>query len=61
MELARDETAVGWILEYAWWTRVVSALQTSAHQDWQLRYELHHFLGVAEVPIMALSGSIKST
>ena len=29
MELARDETAVGWILSTHWWTRVVSVWQTS--------------------------------
>lgn len=51
VELARDETAVGWVYEYA----LVD--ETGRHnladlrsiQDWQLRYELQSLPGVAEV------------
>ena len=54
VELARDETAVGWVYEYA-------LVDTSGHytlpemksyQDWYLRYALQAVPGVAEVAPM---------
>jgi len=51
VELARDETAVGWIFEYALvdesGKRNLADLRSI--QDWQLRYELQSLPGVAEV------------
>ena len=51
VELARDETAVGWIFEYALvdesGKRNLADLRSI--QDWQLRYEFQSLPGVAEV------------
>jgi copper/silver efflux system protein len=51
VELGRDETAIGWVFQYALvdttGTRNLAELRTL--QDWYLRYELQSVPGVAEV------------
>ncbi len=51
VELGRDETAIGWVFQYALvdttGTRNLAELRTL--QDWYLRYELQSIPGVAEV------------
>ena len=51
VELARDETAVGWVYEYALVdeTGQHNLADLRSIQDWQLRYELQSLPGVAEV------------
>lgn len=51
VELARDETAVGWVFEYALVDRTGtnSLAQLRSFQDWHLRYALQAVPGVAEV------------
>ena len=51
VELARDETAVGWIFQYALvdTTRKHNLAELRSLQDWHLRYELQSLPGVAEV------------
>jgi Cu(I)/Ag(I) efflux system membrane protein CusA/SilA len=51
VELARDETAVGWIYEYALVDRTGqnNLAQLRTFQDWYLRYALQAVPGVAEV------------
>jgi len=51
VELARDETAVGWIYEYALVDRSGknNLAQLRSFQDWHLRYALQAVPGVAEV------------
>ena len=51
VELARDETAVGWIFEYALVDESGNhnLADLRSIQDWQLRYELQALPGVAEV------------
>jgi len=51
VELARDETAVGWVFQYALvdTTGQNNLAQLRSVQDWQLRYELQSIPGVAEV------------
>src|SRR5499425_2825128 len=51
VELARDETAVGWVYEYALVdeTGQYSLDQMRSYQDWYLRYALQAVPGVAEV------------
>ncbi len=50
-ELARDETAVGWIFQYALVDRTGqhSLAELRTYQDWYLRYTLQSIPGVAEV------------
>src|SRR3972149_3219982 len=50
-ELARDETAVGWIFQYALVDRTGqhSLADLRSYQDWYLRYSLQSIPGVAEV------------
>lgn len=50
-ELARDETAVGWVYEYALvdTTGKHNLAELRSLQDWHLRYELQAIPGVAEV------------
>jgi copper/silver efflux system protein len=50
-ELAKDETAVGWVYEYALvdTTGRYSLDQLRTYQDWYLRYSLQAVPGVAEV------------
>jgi Cu(I)/Ag(I) efflux system membrane protein CusA/SilA len=50
-ELAKDETAVGWVYEYALvdTTGRYSLDQLKTYQDWYLRYALQAVPGVAEV------------
>jgi Cu(I)/Ag(I) efflux system membrane protein CusA/SilA len=50
-ELAKDETAVGWVYEYALvdTTGRYSLDQLKTYQDWYLRYALQAIPGVAEV------------
>src|SRR3970040_2946756 len=50
-ELARDETAVGWIFQYALVDRTGqhSLAELRSYQDWYLRYSLQSIPGVAEV------------
>jgi Cu(I)/Ag(I) efflux system membrane protein CusA/SilA len=50
-ELAKDETAVGWVYEYALvdTTGRSSLDQLKTYQDWYLRYTLQSVPGVAEV------------
>lgn len=51
VELARDETAIGWVFQYALvdtsGTHTLADLRSL--QDWHLRYELQSIPGVAEV------------
>jgi Cu(I)/Ag(I) efflux system membrane protein CusA/SilA len=51
VELARDETAVGWVYEYALvdTSGKHSLAELRSLQDWYLRYELQSLPGVAEV------------
>jgi copper/silver efflux system protein len=51
VELARDETAVGWIYEYALVDKTGqnNLAQLRSFQDWYLRYALQAVPGVAEV------------
>ncbi len=51
VELARDETAVGWVYEYALvdTTGQHNLAELRSVQDWSLRYELQSIPGVAEV------------
>jgi copper/silver efflux system protein len=51
VELARDETAVGWIYEYALVDKTGknNLAQLRSFQDWNLRYALQAVPGVAEV------------
>ncbi len=51
VELARDETAVGWVFEYALVdnTGQNNLAQLRSFQDWYLRYALQAVPGVAEV------------
>ncbi|MBL8206205.1 MAG: efflux RND transporter permease subunit [Blastocatellia bacterium] len=51
VELARDETAVGWIYQYALvdTTGKRNLAELRSLQDWHLRYELQSLPGVAEV------------
>lgn len=50
-ELARDETAVGWVFQYALIDKTGqhSLDQLKTYQDWYLRYALQSVPGVAEV------------
>ncbi len=51
VELGRDETAVGWVFEYAVvdTTGQHNLAELRSLQDWRLRYELQSLPGVAEV------------
>jgi copper/silver efflux system protein len=51
VELARDETAIGWIYEYALVDKTGknNLAQLRSFQDWNLRYALQAVPGVAEV------------
>jgi Cu(I)/Ag(I) efflux system membrane protein CusA/SilA len=51
VELARDETAVGWVFQYALvdTTGKRDLAELRSIQDWHLRYELQSVPGVAEV------------
>ncbi|MGH7599013.1 MAG: efflux RND transporter permease subunit, partial [bacterium] len=51
VELARDETAIGWVFQYALvdTTGKHNLAQLRSIQDWHLRYELQSISGVAEV------------
>src|ERR1035437_7550280 len=51
VELAKDDTAVGWIYQYALvdTTGHYSLDQMRSYQDWYLRYSLQSIPGVAEV------------
>lgn len=51
VELARDETAVGWVFEYALVDRTGqnNLAQLRSFQDWYLRYAIQAVPGVAEV------------
>ncbi len=51
VELARDETAVGWVYEYALVDKTGenNLAQLRSFQDWYLRYALQSVPGVAEV------------
>jgi Cu(I)/Ag(I) efflux system membrane protein CusA/SilA len=59
VELARDETAVGWIYEYALIDKTGqnNLAQLRSFQDWYLRYALQSVPGVAEVA--PLGGFVK--
>jgi Cu(I)/Ag(I) efflux system membrane protein CusA/SilA len=59
VELARDETAVGWVFEYALVDRTGqnNLAQLRTFQDWYLRYALQAVPGVAEVA--PLGGFVK--
>src|SRR6266498_2190501 len=50
-ELAKDETAVGWVYEYALVDKTgkYSLADMKSYQDWYLRYALQAVPGVAEV------------
>src|SRR5499425_362590 len=54
VELARDETAVGWVYEYALvdTTGHYTLPEMKSYQDWYLRYALQAVPGVAEVAPM---------
>jgi Cu(I)/Ag(I) efflux system membrane protein CusA/SilA len=54
VELARDETAVGWVYEYALvdTTGHYTLAEMKSYQDWYLRYALQAVPGVAEVAPM---------
>jgi len=51
VELARDETAIGWVFQYALIDRTGKndLSQLRSYQDWYLRYALQAVPGVAEV------------
>src|SRR5512137_1532711 len=51
VELARDETAIGWVFQYALvdTTGKHNLADLRSIQDWQLRYEIQSVPGVAEV------------
>ena len=51
VELARDETAIGWVFQYALVDKTGQndLAQLRAYQDWHLRYALQAIPGVAEV------------
>jgi Cu(I)/Ag(I) efflux system membrane protein CusA/SilA len=51
VELAKDETAVGWVYEYALVDRTgnLDLAELRSFQDWNLRYALQSLPGVAEV------------
>jgi Cu(I)/Ag(I) efflux system membrane protein CusA/SilA len=51
VELARDETAIGWVFEYALVDKTGKndLSQLRSYQDWYLRYALQAVPGVAEV------------
>ena len=51
VELARDETAIGWVFQYALvdTTGKYNLADLRSLQDWHLRYELQSVPGVAEV------------
>lgn len=59
VELARDETAVGWVFEYALVDKTGqnNLAQLRSFQDWNMRYALQAVPGVAEVA--PLGGFIK--
>ena len=59
VELARDETAIGWVFEYALVDRTGqnNLAQLRSFQDWYLRYALQAVPGVAEVA--PLGGFVK--
>ena len=59
VELARDETAVGWVYEYALVDRTGqnNLAQLRSFQDWNMRYALQAVPGVAEVA--PLGGFVK--
>jgi copper/silver efflux system protein len=59
VELARDETAVGWVYEYALVDKTGqnNLAQLRSFQDWNLRYALQAVPGVAEVA--PLGGFVK--
>jgi Cu(I)/Ag(I) efflux system membrane protein CusA/SilA len=59
VELARDETAVGWVFEYALVDKTGqnNLAQLRSFQDWNLRYALQAVPGVAEVA--PLGGFVK--
>jgi Cu(I)/Ag(I) efflux system membrane protein CusA/SilA len=59
VELARDETAVGWVFEYALVDKTGQSnlAQLRSFQDWHLRYALQAVPGVAEVA--PLGGFVK--
>ncbi|MFS8084925.1 MAG: efflux RND transporter permease subunit, partial [Acidobacteriota bacterium] len=59
VELARDETAVGWVYEYALIDKTGqnNLAQLRSFQDWNMRYALQAVPGVAEVA--PLGGFIK--
>ena len=59
VELARDETAIGWIFEYALVDKSGrnNLAQLRSFQDWNLRYALQSIPGVAEVA--PLGGFVK--
>jgi Cu(I)/Ag(I) efflux system membrane protein CusA/SilA len=51
LELARDETAIGWVFQYALVDKTGrhNLAELRSLQDWHLRYELQSLPGVAEV------------
>ena len=51
MELARDETAIGWVFEYALVDKTGKhdLAELRSIQDWFLKYEIQSLPGVAEV------------
>src|SRR5713226_7762944 len=59
VELARDETAVGWVYEYALVDKTGqnNLAQLRSFQDWSMRYALQAVPGVAEVA--PLGGFVK--
>lgn len=59
VELARDETAVGWVFEYALVDKTGqnNLAQLRSFQDWSMRYALQAVPGVAEVA--PLGGFVK--
>jgi copper/silver efflux system protein len=59
VELARDETAVGWVFEYALIDRTGqnNLAQLRSFQDWYMRYAIQAVPGVAEVA--PLGGFVK--
>ena len=59
VELARDETAIGWVFEYALVDRTGqnNLAQLRSFQDWYMRYAIQSVPGVAEVA--PLGGFVK--